>query len=63
MIDAGTSGRRPFWMSRPNYYCLRWAVSDSGPLPPCTTVLSGPLRGGMEVAAGLARKTGMWTGR
>ena len=22
-------------MSRPFYHCLRWAVSDSGPLPPC----------------------------
>ena len=32
---AGTSRRRPFRISRPNHHCLRWAVNDGGPLPPC----------------------------
>ena len=26
--------RPEVWISRPNYHCLRWAVSDSGPLSP-----------------------------
>ena len=33
--------------SRPIYHCLRWAVSDSGPLPPCLET-SEPLGTGVD---------------
>ena len=35
VVVAGTSERRPLQISRPNHHCLRWAVSDGGPIPPC----------------------------